>query len=276
MIRKIILTLFFLLMCTPILADTVVVSKNTTVNFVFSFDDDVVIKGKVLNDVIAFFGDIIIEKGGIVSGNAIAINGIIDLDNGGFIGGRPLPIEEIEELFQTHFWQSLETHLEEVRWIKVVGVFGFIVGAFFLAIFLSITFFIVCLIALAASDYVKSLAALVNKKPLRMLGVGFITTLIAVATGVLLCISIIGIPLAILLGIMSFFVSIIGVTGMSYLVGAYLIKVTSKNNNPMALFAVFLGFVVLFLLGLIPLFGQLRFLIIKVMGVGAVIQSMID
>jgi cytoskeletal protein CcmA (bactofilin family) len=167
---------------------------------------------------------------------------------------------EFHERSARHYISDTETHVHglehgvgSVVWL--IGVF--IAGAMFLLLF---------------PRYAREAAAAIGRAPLQSIGLGLAIFVCVPFVGVVLLITIIGIPLALLLIPFYLLILFLGwVTAALFVAqrGLEALRPQQPVTTAWLLFALFLGLLALWLVGKIPLLGDLIAFIALIAGIGA-------
>lgn len=118
---------------------------------------------------------------------------------------------------------------------------------------------------------VAAAASTATRKPLQAVGLGLVALIVALPAVVLLGITIVGLPLALML-LVAFFVSLY----LSHLVaalalGQWLVKMGAMHQSPY--FALIIGLVVLAIVGLVPLLGGVVGFAALLLGLGTIVMA---
>ncbi len=128
------------------------------------------------------------------------------------------------------------------------------------------------LVVIFAPNATRRVSDAVQNKPLNTAGVGCLTLIVLPILGILLVITIIGIPVAFVLGLVAWAAWIFGGIAIGLLAGEKILG-AFKMTNILPVLAVMLGVVLLMLIGQIPVFGWLVSCIVGLLGLGAVVMT---
>ena len=210
----------------------------------------------VQGDAVAILGSISVEPGGMVLGDAVAVLGRLDIDSGGQVLGEHVQVG-LGRLFRSRgrgFFSRL-------------GLFGFFPT---LALFALI--YLVGLFALLFSpDRLRGISATLLGSPLRSFLVGFLSWLLVVPLAVLLCVTLVGIPLLPLLPLVLFLSFALGLSAVALRIGELLPAGPGQKFVPTA--ALGMGVGVLALVAFLPLVGLPVLVLVQFAAVGAVVAS---
>jgi hypothetical protein len=265
-----------------ILKNDVFVAEDETQNNVVTFGGDIYIKGKVNESAIAFGGtitiegevgdvvlgfgsEIILKSTAVIEGDVASLGGTLTREPGAVIEGDTIYFktsEDLKELLREGIWGRVGFSLIPLLIIiKLVTAFiWFILAVLLVSIFPR-------QIALGA-DQIRS-----SFWPI--LATGLISIIIFIGLiifSAFLSLILIGIPILLALIIIGIIIKIFGQVILFYFFGESLHKAFSqKKSSP--LLAITLGFVMITVIGLIPIFGALFSLVLSLIGWGAVIRT---
>ncbi|MCI0411141.1 MAG: hypothetical protein L0191_21675, partial [Acidobacteria bacterium] len=133
---------------------------------------------------------------------------------------------------------------------------------------------VVMLIALLIPERIERMSEELDTRWPASIGFGLLACVIVVILCVGLAITIIGIPFAILVGMLAKLLGLVGITAMLMLVGKKLGTETGLLGEHSSLLAsVMLGFAVLALVRFIPLFGELVWTVLGIIGLGLTVVT---
>ncbi len=239
---------------------------------------DVVVKGVVDGSVVALGGDILVTSTGIIEEDATSVGGEVKIEPGGIIKGERVSLKG--KIPGISFFPYL---LQPKVVLRGFGIVTKIVKILLL-LFLGMIIFSV------VPRNVGKIKDKVEKEFLKSILVGLLAWVLFLPVFVLLLITIIGIPLAILLPLVVIVALLLGYTSVSLYVGEKIKQNTNiKPQTP--LLTVFLGIIAVELIsiigrltgifgeGLLPLYGIFTFIywvtifIILTTGLGSVILT---
>ena len=136
---------------------------------------------------------------------------------------------------------------------------------------------LVIVVAIAVPGLMRSSAGYIRSKPFKSLGIGALFTIGVPFLIILLVMSVVGAPLAMLLGAICLAITPIAVAATAYLLGMEGRQLLTKQTEPPVNWAPrllwpALGAAVILVLGLIPFFGLLVWLLAMLFGLGAVVS----
>jgi len=126
-----------------------------------------------------------------------------------------------------------------------------------------------CIFVLLLPHATRKYAMVMRYRTWASLGWGALTIVAITILLLILVISLLGIPVAIVLGFLSLTVMLAAGIGMGYMIGILIIKPKVSATGP-SIGAFVLGFTLLIMLGLIPILGNVVNLIVIVFGFGAI------
>jgi len=239
----------------------VVVAAGTTVDKASAVWGDLTVRGHVLGDAVAVMGDVTLEPGARVDGDVVSIGGRVDVSNGAWIGGDRTQLGPGAITRAMPFATSPRAAhgLGVLHWIgetiKTVGM----------AIVLTLLGIVIAALWPAR---VRNVISTMKRRPGMSVLAGVLALLATVTASLLLGITFIGIPISVALLIALGCAVMLGVTGVSCLVGEALPGKAGRT----AMRCLVIGFVVLTVVSFLP-FGSLLILLAVSIGLGAVVLS---
>jgi hypothetical protein len=232
-------------------------------NEVVQFFKDVTIdRGESAGDVVALFGNV--KNRGTISGDCVAILGSIEQGDSAVILGDAVTIGGA--LRETGQGARVEGQTVSIGFLPFAG---FAIPSVPLLIFFAL-FAYALFVALAAlfarlfPDRLVRIADTVSKRTFLSLVLGLLSGPLALMVGLLLMVTVIGIPLALLLPLLYLLAAFIGYAAATYLLGLRLLGLRPDARGPLLIpIAAGTGFITLFLvlgLPLIALEGGFRML----------------
>lgn len=222
---------------------------------VVTMGGDADVAGTVVGDVVTMGGDIHIRPTGVVHGRLQTMGGDVVREDGGAVSlsvqGSAAPQ-----------WSDAPG--------EGGGLFAYVVETAEAGLRYALLFLGALLFAFFAPERFGRLHQAVRRAPLRSIAGGAVGLLAAGLLSVVLCITIIGIPVAFVLGLTAFVAACAGLATVGHLLGMAL-PVKALEDKPVVRLAT--GILVLFLVTRVPFFGWLAFLIALTIGVGAVVLT---
>ncbi len=128
------------------------------------------------------------------------------------------------------------------------------------------------LVVIFAPNATKRVSEAAQAKPFNTVGVGCLTMIVLPILCLLLFITVIGIPIGLLLGLVSAVAWIFGSIGIGLLAGEKILQ-AFKARDILPVVAVVLGVLVLMVVGQVPIIGWLISFIVGMIGLGAVVLT---
>jgi len=123
-----------------------------------------------------------------------------------------------------------------------------------------------CLLVWLFPPASRHYALVIAEHPWPSLGWGLLTLILIPVTAILLLLSLVGIPLALMLAVLAFLAAQIARLGVGYLVGVRVLRIHPENQRVLS-FA--LGFTLFSVLTFIPILGRLLDILAVIVGLGA-------
>lgn len=171
--------------------------------------------GRVTGDALGVGGGIRVESGGRIDGDGKVIGGVLWREDGGVVGG------DVSSVASAAASPDVEAQLTTwQRWTKKVsGVFSnfaflFVVGALFVA---------------AAPERMRRLRAAFAEKPVASVAYGLLGSLAFLVGFIVLCVTVIGIPFALVLALLGTFALAFALSATLSAVGAAVSGHRTKN-----------------------------------------------
>jgi len=273
------MTLLFAALCTPAHAG---VSPGVGI-----FSDVKVAKGEVLHDdLVCIGGHATVE--GKVEGSVVVVNGTLDfsgeakevvtvLSKANFLDGSLVHgdmvhvLGEMTEAPEARFdgkkvdvGSSLPPRIQRLLSRGLIGLLVMmrIIG-------LIISGIVIMLIALLIPERVERMSEALDERWPASIGFGLLAFVVVIVVAIGLAITIIGIPFAILVGMIAKILGLVGITAILMVLGRKLGTETGLLGEHSSLLAtVMLGFGVLALIRFIPVFGELLWTLLWIVGLG--------
>ncbi|MDQ0497062.1 hypothetical protein [Paenibacillus brasilensis] len=252
-VALLIMTLFFWVPANA-MAKGIFEHQNTTVPVNQTTDDvvvvggDATILGTVKNSVIVFNGDLDLKASAKINGFVVVVGGQVLQEPGSFIR------DEIINLSFDH---------ATLNSLMIGG--GLVIGTWLLQLAVSVLLVILPVIAVFLSKgRIHLFVERARRTPGHFIYIGFFSTLILVALSVLLLITVIGIPIALLIMLFVGLASVFGLAVLSMLVGERIQVAMGRSDWSIAL----TGSIVLVSLLNVPFVGGLLLLGIVIFSTG--------
>jgi hypothetical protein len=214
----------------------------------------------VQGDAVSIFGSTTVEQGGVVLGDTAAVFGTVEVERGGQVMGEHINIGLGKVFGGSHKSKprSMLSHL---------GPFGLFPS---LALFAVI--YLLGLLGLRVwPDRIRSVGHAMFEQPVRSFVVGFLCWLLLLPVIVLLCISIVGIPLVPLLPVAMFLSVVMGVSALALRMGEAMPAGPGERFVPPA--ALGMGTIALLLVAFVPLLGLPVLFLVQFFALGAAVSS---
>lgn len=237
---------------------------------VANFGGNLTLAGQVNGNIAMLGGNVSLQPSAVVHGNVAAIGGNVQRAEGATINGGvtnnggnfapPVPPDAPDAPVvigsRSPFGRVFDFG---------ANVLGGIVTALAFAA-------IGALIVLFAPEPTKRIGDAVQAKPLNAVGVGCLTTLLVPILGLLLVVTLIGIPVAFILSFAAFAAWLLGMVAIGYLTGEKILQ-AFKARDVLPVVAVILGVIVLTLISQISFIGWFVSFVIGLFGIGAVVLT---
>lgn len=236
--------------------------------------------GTVLHgDAVSVGGSIEVEPGGVVEGNAVSVLGSLHVAHGGVVLGDgvavmgSMDVDRGGQVLGEHVQVGLGSVLGGRR---RRGGHSFLSGLGPLGLFPTLAIFALVylcgLLALRAwPDRLRAVGAAVAAAPVRSFFIGFLCWLMLPPLVVLLCISVIGIPLVLLLPLALFLAASFGISALALRLGELLPAPPGQRFIPPA--ALGLGVLLLLLVSFVPLLGISLLALVQFFALGGAVGS---
>lgn len=237
------------------------VQRGATVyGSIADFGGNVQIAGAVNGSIATFGGNVTLAETAVVQGNVAALGGNYISAPGATVRGnatssvspiaptQSVPFNPIARMFNFRF--------------DLLG--GIITALAFAALG--------ALIVIFAPNATRRVSEAAQRQPLNVAGVGCLTLIVFPILMILLLITIIGIPIALLLGLATWAAWIFGGIAIGLLAGEKILG-AFKMTNILPVLAVMLGMILLMLIGQIPILGWLVSCLVGLLGLGAVVMT---
>jgi hypothetical protein len=213
----------------------------------------------VQGDAVSIFGSTTVQQGGVVLGDTAAVFGTVDVERGGQVMGEHINIG-LGKIFGSHRprSRSMLSHL---------GPFGLFPS---LALFAVI--YLLGLLGLRVwPERIRSVGHAMFEQPVRSFVVGFLCCLLLLPVAILLCISVVGIPLVPLLPVVMFLAVVMGISALALRMGEAMPAGPGERFVPPA--ALGMGTTALLLVAFVPWLGLPLFFLISLFALGAAVSS---
>lgn len=233
-----------------------VMPANEHVDNIITLGHDIDIKGKVDVSAIVINGNLKISKSARINGLVLVINGNVDQEPGSSVK---------ENILAFKFNSDTINHL-------LIG-FGLLLSSWLLRFIFSVGFVLISVLAsLIIKNKGEQELQLMKQQPGKLLLIGIAASFVLIGLIVLLIISVIGIPIAVILAIPALVAFIIGLT----IIGQYLGEKLITKIHPSRWITTFAGSFVLISILNFPFFGFIIVLCIFWISLGLMVMWMKD
>lgn len=235
------------------------IEKDMRVEDAVAVGGNVYVDGIVDGDAVAVGGTVHLGEEAIIYGDAVTVGGTIDKTEGAMIYGTTVDIGsfDFKNIFEgKHFFgghRGIPGIPMGLKFIPLIGLLA-----------------LVLLLAVLIPTELGTVASNIKNEPIIMFLWGMLGVILIVPLFLTLLISIVGIfliPLEIIAVILAL---LIGYIAVAIIIGKKLLRALN-NDNPSVIFSAILGVLILWLVGLIPIFGCIMQTIALIIGFGAVI-----
>ncbi|NOZ03981.1 MAG: hypothetical protein GXO92_05170 [FCB group bacterium] len=267
--RSTMLILFALTLCTGLQAreksiikigNSVVVEAGKTVKSAVAIGGDVRIYGTVEEDAVAVGGSVYVGPDAVIRKNAVSVGGSVSMEQGGVIYGDVVEVGgfRLGSLFMP---------------FQQYGYWGFPWGFHLISFFglLALALLSVLLLPNQLDSVSKTIKTDIPKAILY----GVLAGILFVPLIIMLAVSILGIPLIPFTIMITVLMALFGYFAVAMVLGSRLLT-TANRPEPSALLNVFLGLVIIWVIGLIPILGHLIKIAVYVIGLGGVLIAIVD
>lgn len=232
------------------------VPKGMVVDEIVAIGSNVIIAGRVENNVVVVGGTLKIEPGASIGEEVVVVGAELTRDTSAKIGGK------VTQIYMPHFIPSITTLLKG-GWMTVWVTISILVLLGFLGLAI--------LLAALIPEHIGNVVNAIERSFGVMLLWGVLWAILIVPIAVLLAISIIGvilIPLEILLVVLAL---IIGYISIAIFIGKNILASFKKTQLPFV--DAIIGIVILFLIGFVPIVGPVIKVLFVTAGFGAVLTT---
>ena len=244
------------------------------------FQGDLTVPGGQLvqGDVVCVGGSIELEPGAVVQGDAVSVGGSVTVNEGALVMGQAVAVlgsvdvargaQVMGEHVQVGIGKLFGHHEHTQRgWLTSLGPFGL-----FPTVALFALIYLLGLVTLRMwPERVRNVGFALFENPVRSFTVGFLCWLLLLPLVVLLCISIVGIPLVPLLPVIIFLSIVIGLSSFALRIGEALPAGPGQRFVPPA--ALGMGMTVLMLVAFVPWLGISILALLQFFALGASVGS---
>lgn len=245
------------------IGDNAVVAADEEVDEVVAVGGDVDVYGRVLGDATSFGGRVHVHPGGAVDGNAIALGGEVLVDEGAHVGGR-VPLSATGEL-------TVDLEEEEAHDRPRRGAFGELLHEVYSHLMFMLSFAGVGVLTVGLfPKRVGRIAHAIEERPVRVAVLGGFVNLMLFAATFFMAVTIIGLPVAALLGLFLALSWLFGFVGLCQAIGD---RLPFDNPGHGRWLAFLVGVVVVTFVGALGTLGVLTVIAASVVGMGAAFHT---
>lgn len=234
------------------------VRAGERVTDVVSMGGDVDVRGEVMGDAVTMGGQLHVYPGAVVHGDAVTMGGDIEVDDGGRIDGQRVGMGgdgggvriAAGSLGVPHFSRPIQA-LEDLFSSITSYAMLFLLGLLLMGL---------------APDRLSALQRTIVRAPLRSFGMGVVGVIAAVGAIVVLAVTIVGIPAAVVLGLLLPVAMYVGLAATATVLGA-MFPIERLRGHPVLQLAA--GVVALFVVSLAPFAGDAIVGVAGLFGLGA-------
>lgn len=260
--------------------DDVVVKPGEKVNDVVTTGGDADIAGEVFGDVVTTGGDVHVRKSAVLHGDIVTLGGDVEIDDGAVIEGQHVNAlggsgfgSSIAKLAKQHGGRWSAAHEADDDWVPTWVPFWLADGLRDIAgrvAHYTLLFLLALLLLSLVPERLSALERTLMKAPGRALALGFVAGIAAVVSIVVMAITIIGIPAALVVALALPIAVYLGLAAVAASLGAAL-PIETLRERPIAQLASGVG--VLFVLSLVPVIGSIGMFAAATIGFGAVLLT---
>lgn len=239
------------------------VKKDEKVESAVAFGGTVTVAGDVMGDAVAFGGNVHVTETGHVHGAAASFGGRVIVDDGGHVDGEKTQVGagKLALGLLPGTASPAEPPARPHSWPESLGFRLLHAGIEFLCFFV-----LGMLVLLIVPKQTMVVAEAIEHHPVKSGGIGLLVLFAAVPLTLLLIVTLVGIPLALLLWPALFVSGFFGYVALALVIGRRLPSGIIPTSN--ALLA--LGAVVIVAVGMIPFLGSLVWCVLGMLALGGV------
>ena len=254
--------------------EDIVIARGERATDVITMGGDAIIQGEVLGDVVTMGGDVLVEgevmgdvvtmggdvdvSGGVVFGDVVSSGGHLSMSDDAVIHGDRVGSVAFHR--PSGFLAQFTDEDDESLFGEVVSMamkFGllFLLGLFLIGI---------------TRERLGALQVAMVREPVRATALGLLTAVGAVIAAVLLTLTVVGIPAAVVIGVMLPVGMYVGLAAAATVLGAAF-PIAALRDKPVLQLAAGVG--TLFVASLVPLAGSIALILATALGLGALMMT---
>lgn len=233
-----------------------VVREGEVVQSIVTMGGDATVAGTVLGDVVTMGGDVEIDPTGSVRGSLVTMGGEVSLAEGAKASGEVVTFDPPSHPIPLHRHHD--------------GIGAWITDALGSLVSYALLFVLGLLLMGLARERLDALQLTIVKKPLASLGYGLLGALAAVVTIIVLVLTILGIPAAVVLAMALPFALYVGLAAAATVIGAAIPARPLAGKPVLQLLA---GCGALWVASLVPFLGEILVAIAALLGLGALVVT---
>ncbi len=242
----------------------VTVAPGTTYKSVTVISGDITVDGRIDGNAFTANGDIVVHDGGSIGGDAISLTGRVKTEGTGSVGGNMVEVGWGRGGAQSVGASTNTVSIDAGRW-NPLGWFILVLGAIGLGLFL----------VLISSSALRSIGGEIIGRPGRSALIGFVSLIGLPVLFVVLLITVVGIPLALLLIPVAPAMSLYGVFAFALVAGERLLHAFNKRDVR-DVWAMVVGVILVGVIIAVPVLGWLAFVVACMVGFGATVGRLWD
>ena len=250
--------------------DDVVVAAGEHVRDVVTFGGDVTIEGVVERDCITMGGDVRIREGGVVHGDVRTMGGEVTVEEGGLALGQRIDVgaHGQDGRGAPHGPSSIVSIVQQGGDGHILP--EFVTDAMRSASSYALLFLLGLLLVGVSPGRLSAMQASMVREPVRAFASGVLGVIATTVLTLVLGITFIGIPIAVLLVLVACLAAYVGLAAAASVIGGAM-PVAALRDRPVLQLAA--GVLALFLASFVPVLGVIVTIIALLFGLGAVLVT---
>lgn len=246
-----------------------VVKSGETVESAIASGGPVIVESNAVveGDAVAFGADVILQDNAVVEGDAVSFGGRVIKEGNARVGGEEVSMGSVA-FGKTVAGKAVKQHVEHEKNVEEQKSPGASVGSFFAGF--AVLFGLGFVLMMFAPQRMKLLETSIRAEPVKNGVVGFLSVIALLPATVLLLITIIGIPVALLLWVAMALAVPLGLAIVSNSVGSLI--PTGKIRRTQAL-VLAIGVLLMMVVAQIPFVGPLLFALAAMVALGSMVTT---